>query len=39
VGCNIIADFSRGLFYHAEETARKERQAMIAQADEAGNTE
>lgn len=35
VGCNIITDFSRALFYDAEETLRRERLALIEQADEA----
>lgn len=36
-GVNIITDYSRALFYDAEETQRRERAALIAQADEAAN--
>lgn len=39
VGCNVITDYSRALFYDAEETQRRERAALIAQADEAANVD
>lgn len=36
VGCNIVSDFSRAVFYDAEATARQVRREAIRQADEAG---
>lgn len=38
VGCNIITDYSKALFYDAEETRRRIKAALLAQADEAGGT-
>jgi len=38
VGCNIITDYSRALFYDSEETQRRERVSLIAAADEANGT-